>query len=73
LNLPQTAPRVLQIANHNQEYVIFLNGKEVRWKISKLEIETNSTIGVEYFVASEDAKNVIWIRKFVSELGDCDP
>lgn len=72
MHLPQIASPVLQIANHNQEYVIFLDGKEVRWKISKLEIVTNSTIGVEYFVASEDAKEVIWIRKFVSKLGDSD-
>ena len=39
------------------------------WKSSKQEMVADSTIEAEYIAASKAAKVVVWIRKFVSELG----
>ena len=39
------------------------------WKSSKQETVIDSTTEAEYIAASEAAKEAIWIRKFVSELG----
>ena len=39
------------------------------WKSSKQETVADSTIEAEYIAASEAAKEAVWIRKFVSELG----
>ena len=39
------------------------------WKSSKQETVVDSTIEAEYIVASEAAKEVVWIRKFISKLG----
>jgi hypothetical protein len=50
-------------------YVICLNGRAVSWKSSKEETLVDSTTEPEYIAASETTKDVVWIRKFVSELG----
>ena len=47
-------------------FVFCLNGGAVSWKSSKL---ADSTTEAEYIAASEAAKEAVWIRKFVSELG----
>ena len=39
------------------------------WKSSKQETITDSTTEAEYIAASEATKEVVWIKKFVSELG----
>ena len=39
------------------------------WKNSKQETVVDSTTEAKYIAASEAAKEVVWIRKFVSELG----
>ena len=39
------------------------------WKSSKQETVADSTTEAEYIAASEAAKEAVWIRKFVSELG----
>ena len=39
------------------------------WKSSKQEMVVDSTTEAEYIAASEVAKEVVWIKKFVSELG----
>jgi hypothetical protein len=41
----------------------------VSWKSFKQDTIADSTVEVEYIAASEAAKEVVWIRKFVSELG----
>jgi hypothetical protein len=46
-----------------------INGGAVSWKSSKQETVADSTIEVEYIAASEAAKEGVWIRKFLSELG----
>jgi hypothetical protein len=49
-------------------FVFYLNGGAVSWKSSKPETVADSTMEVEYIAASKAAKEVVWIRKFVSEL-----
>ena len=39
------------------------------WKSSKQSITADSTTEAEYIAASDAAKEAVWIRKFVSELG----
>ena len=39
------------------------------WKSSKQETVADSMMEAEYIRASEAAKEAVWIRKFVSELG----
>ena len=46
-----------------------LNGGAVSWKSSKHKTTADSTTQVEYIAASEAAKEAVWIRKFISELG----
>ena len=46
-----------------------LNGGTVSQKGSKQETIVDFTIEVEYIAASDVAKKVVWIKKFVTELG----
>ncbi|KAL4340047.1 hypothetical protein GQ457_08G024350 [Hibiscus cannabinus] len=50
-------------------FVFCLNGGAVSWKGSKQDTVADSTTEAEYIVASEAAKEVFWIKKFISELG----
>ena len=50
-------------------YVFTLKGGAVSWKSSKQEMIVDSTTEVEYIVAFKVAKEVVWIRKFILELG----
>ncbi|KAI5411335.1 hypothetical protein KIW84_056433, partial [Lathyrus oleraceus] len=50
-------------------YVFCLNGGAVSWKSSKQDTVADFTIEAEYIVASSAAKEVVWIKKFISELG----
>jgi hypothetical protein len=50
-------------------YVFTINGGAVRWKSSKQETVADSITEVEYIATSEAAKEGVWIRKFLSELG----
>ena len=50
-------------------YVLTLNGGAVNWKSSKQENIADSTIESEYITASTAAKEVVWIKKFIVELG----
>jgi hypothetical protein len=50
-------------------YVFTINGGAVSWKSSKQETVADSTTEAEYIAASEAAKEGVWIRKFLSELG----
>ena len=47
-------------------YMFTINGGAVSWKSSKQETVADSTTEVEYIVASEAAKEGVWIRKFLS-------
>ena len=50
-------------------FVFCLNGGAVSWKSSKQDTVADSTTEAEYIAASEAAKEAVWIRKFVSDLG----
>ena len=50
-------------------YVFTLNGGAISWKSSKQSTTADSTVEAEYIAASEAAKEAVWMRKFVSELG----
>ena len=50
-------------------YVFTLNGGAVSWKSSKQAIVADSTTEAEYIAASEAAKEVVWMKKFIFELG----
>ncbi|KAK9043585.1 hypothetical protein V6N11_071921 [Hibiscus sabdariffa] len=50
-------------------FVFCLNGGAVSWKSSKQDTVADSTTEAEYIVASEAAKEAVWIKKFISELG----
>jgi hypothetical protein len=50
-------------------FVFTLNGGAVSWKSSKQETTADSTTEAEYIAASEAAKEAVWIKKFISELG----
>ncbi|KAK8600862.1 hypothetical protein V6N12_050710 [Hibiscus sabdariffa] len=50
-------------------FVFCLNGGAVSWKSSKQDIVVDSTIEAKYIATSEAAKEAVWIKKFVIELG----
>ena len=50
-------------------FVFCLNGGTVSWKSSKQDTVADSTTEAEYIAASSVAKEAIWIKKFISELG----
>ncbi|KAK8704987.1 hypothetical protein V6N13_048598 [Hibiscus sabdariffa] len=50
-------------------FVFRLNEGAVSWKSSKQDTVADSTTEAEYIAATEAAKEVVWIKKFVTELG----
>src|SRR5436853_53335 len=50
-------------------YVFCLNGGAVSWKSSNQETVADSTAEAEYIAASDAAKEGVWIKKFITELG----
>ena len=46
-----------------------MNGGGLSWKSSKQDTVADSTTESEYIAASEAAKEVVWIRKFITGLG----
>nr|ABA97342.2 retrotransposon protein, putative, Ty1-copia subclass [Oryza sativa Japonica Group] len=50
-------------------FVFCLNGGAVSWKSSKQDTVVDSITEAEYIAASEAAKEAVWIKKFVSQLG----
>ena len=50
-------------------YVFTLGGKAISWRSVKQSCITDSTMEAEYVVACEVAKEVVWIKKFISYLG----
>ena len=49
-------------------FIFLLNGGVVSWKSSKQSTIADSTTEAEYIVASEAAKEAVWMRKFITEL-----
>ncbi|KAK9018928.1 hypothetical protein V6N11_033973 [Hibiscus sabdariffa] len=55
---------------HDRNQVSYcLNGGAVSWKSSKQDTVADSTTEAEYIAASEEAKEAVWIKKFITELG----
>lgn len=50
-------------------FVFILNGGAVSWKSSKQETVADSTTEAEYIAASEAAKEGVWTRNFIADLG----
>jgi hypothetical protein len=50
-------------------FVFTINGGAVSWKSSKQETVTDSTAEAEYIAASGAAKEGVWMRRFLIELG----
>ncbi|KAL8116619.1 hypothetical protein AgCh_022965 [Apium graveolens] len=50
-------------------FVFCLNGGAVSWKSSKQKTVADSTKEAEYIATCEAAKEAVWIRKFISDLG----
>ncbi|CAL9029784.1 unnamed protein product, partial [Prunus brigantina] len=50
-------------------YVFTLNGGAVSWRSCKQSTTADSTTEAEYIAASEAAKEAVWMRKFISDLG----
>ena len=50
-------------------YIYILNGGAICWKSFKQHTVADSTYEVEYIVASDAVKKVVWLWKFINELG----
>nr|GFD08993.1 putative retrotransposon protein [Tanacetum cinerariifolium] len=50
-------------------YVFILNGGAVVWKSFKQSTTAQHVTEAEYISASQAAKEAVWIRKFIDELG----
>ncbi|KAL0296018.1 UNVERIFIED_CONTAM: Retrovirus-related Pol polyprotein from transposon TNT 1-94 [Sesamum radiatum] len=52
-----------------QRFVFKLNGGVVAWKSSKQDTTADSTREAEYIAASEAAKEAVWMKNYIQELG----
>ena len=50
-------------------YIFMLNGGAISQKSFKQETTVDSTMEAKYIAASDAAKEAIWIKKFMTELG----
>ncbi|KAK4406496.1 Retrovirus-related Pol polyprotein from transposon TNT 1-94 [Sesamum angolense] len=50
-------------------FVFKLNGGVVAWKSSKQYTTVDSTMKAEYIAASEAAKEAVWMKNYIQELG----
>ena len=50
-------------------FIFTLNGGAICWKSSKQHTVADSVCEVEYVAASDAAKEAVWLRKFITELG----
>ena len=50
-------------------YVFILNGGAVSWKSSKQDTVAHSITEAEYMTAAEAAKEGVWMKDFITELG----
>nr|GFB80231.1 hypothetical protein [Tanacetum cinerariifolium] len=50
-------------------YVFILNGGAVDWKSTNQSIFTTSFVEAKYIAALDASKEVVWVRKFIFELG----
>ena len=53
------------VGRSTTKFLFTLNGGEVSWKISEQLI----TKKAEYIAVSDDAKDIVWLKKFIINLG----
>ncbi|KAL0453558.1 UNVERIFIED_CONTAM: Secreted RxLR effector protein [Sesamum latifolium] len=56
-------------AKSQSGFVFKLNGGVVAWKSFKQDTTANSTMKAEYIAASEAAKEAVWMKNYIQELG----
>ncbi|KAL0411076.1 UNVERIFIED_CONTAM: Retrovirus-related Pol polyprotein from transposon TNT 1-94 [Sesamum latifolium] len=56
-------------AKSQSGFVFKLNGGVVAWKSFKQDTTADSTTEAEYIAASEAAKEAVWIKNYIQELG----
>ncbi|KAL0433470.1 UNVERIFIED_CONTAM: Retrovirus-related Pol polyprotein from transposon TNT 1-94 [Sesamum latifolium] len=56
-------------AKSQSGFVFKLNGGVVAWKSSKQDTTADSTTEPEYIAASEAAKEAVWMKNYIQELG----
>ncbi|KAL0427629.1 UNVERIFIED_CONTAM: Retrovirus-related Pol polyprotein from transposon TNT 1-94 [Sesamum latifolium] len=56
-------------AKSQSSFVFKLNGGVVAWKSSKQDTTADSTTEAEYIAASEAAKEAVWMKNYIQELG----
>ncbi|KAL0434079.1 UNVERIFIED_CONTAM: Retrovirus-related Pol polyprotein from transposon TNT 1-94 [Sesamum latifolium] len=56
-------------AKSQSDFVFKLNGGVVAWKSSKQDTTVDSTTEAEYIAASEAAKEAVWMKNYIQELG----
>ncbi|KAL0437852.1 UNVERIFIED_CONTAM: Retrovirus-related Pol polyprotein from transposon TNT 1-94 [Sesamum radiatum] len=56
-------------AQSQSRFVFKLNGGVVAWKSFKQDTTANSTTEAEYIAASEAAKETVWMKNYIQELG----
>ncbi|KAJ9556430.1 hypothetical protein OSB04_011044 [Centaurea solstitialis] len=50
-------------------FVFLLNGRAVSWRSSKQSTIADSTTEAEYIAVNEAAKEAVWMKKFIGDLG----
>ncbi|KAL2236581.1 UNVERIFIED_CONTAM: hypothetical protein Sindi_0849800, partial [Sesamum indicum] len=56
-------------AKSQSDYIFRLYGGAVSWKSSKQDITADPTAVAEYIVASKAAKEDVWMKNYIQELG----
>ncbi|KAL0457931.1 UNVERIFIED_CONTAM: Retrovirus-related Pol polyprotein from transposon RE1 [Sesamum latifolium] len=56
-------------AKFQSDFVFKLNGGVVAWKNSKQDTTVDSTTEAEYITTSEAAKEAVWMKNYIQELG----
>ncbi|KAL0439437.1 UNVERIFIED_CONTAM: Secreted RxLR effector protein [Sesamum latifolium] len=56
-------------AKSQSGFVFKLNGAVVAWKSFKQDTTADSTAEAEYIAASEAAKEAVWMKNYIQELG----
>ncbi|KAL0463122.1 UNVERIFIED_CONTAM: Retrovirus-related Pol polyprotein from transposon TNT 1-94 [Sesamum latifolium] len=59
----------VQCTRPDVAYALSLNGGVVAWKSSKQDTTADSTTEAEYIAASEAAKEAVWMKNYIQELG----
>ena len=60
------------LTKSTSEHVFTLGGGIVSWRSIKQKCIADSTTKAEYVIACKAAKEVVWLKKFLMELGVCN-